>query len=166
MEPRFAFSRVAPEALSTLLGMEKYLWACNMDEGLLELLRIRVSQINGCAYCLEMHTKVARGAGETEERLNLLSVWRDAGGLFSSRECAALALAEAMTKVDPVRTLSVPDEIYMELRKHFTDHEISDLTWVVIAINHWNRFAIAFQGFDQGTVRSIYRAKKQARARK
>jgi AhpD family alkylhydroperoxidase len=169
MEPRFAFSKIAPEVLSILLQMEKYLWACDLDERLLELVRIRVSQINGCAYCLEMHTKVARAAGETEQRLHMLPTWRDAKDLFSVKERAALAYAECMTMADPMHEyhlFRVSDEVFADMKKHFTEREIVDLNWVVIAINDWNRLAISCHGFDQGTVRAIYRAKKDVRAQK
>ncbi len=166
MEPRFGLSKVAPEALSTLLEMEKYLWACDMDERLLELVRIRVSQINGCTYCLEMHTKVARAAGESEERLYLLSAWRDTGDLFNIKERTALAWAESLTRADPLSPVKAPGDTYGHLIKHFTEREIVDLTFVIIAINNWNRFAISFEGFDQGAVRAIYRAKKQVHKQK
>ena len=111
------------------------------DERLLDLVRMRASQVNGCAYCLDMHSKDARAAGETEQRLYGLSAWEEAP-YYTPRERAALAWTEAVTRVADTH---VPDAVYEEVRPHFTDKELVDLTYAVMAINAWNRLAIAFR---------------------
>ena len=112
-----------------------------LDRRLHELVKIRASQINGCAYCLAMHTRDARKAGESDERMHLLAAWREAP-IYSARERAALAWTEAVTKISDHH---VPDEVYDEARHHFSEKELVDLTAAVIAINAWNRVAIAFR---------------------
>src|SRR3954447_1472539 len=112
--------------------------ASGLEEGLVELVKTRVSQINGCAYCLDMHTKDARAAGETEQRLYALGAWRETP-FFSERERAALTWAEAVTRIGE----GVPDELYAEVRREFDEKELVDLTWAVVAINGWNRIAIS-----------------------
>ncbi|MCL5115889.1 MAG: carboxymuconolactone decarboxylase family protein [Firmicutes bacterium] len=114
---------------------------------LLELVKIRVSQINGCAFCLDMHTKDARAIGEREQRLYALSVWKDAP-FFTPQERAALAWAEALTKISE----GVPDALYQQLKAHFSDREIVGLTSAVVAINAWNRWAISM-GTEPGSYR-------------
>ncbi|HTN76467.1 MAG TPA: carboxymuconolactone decarboxylase family protein, partial [Pirellulaceae bacterium] len=111
-----------------------------LEKSLLELVKIRASQINGCAYCLDMHTKDARALGETEQRIYLLSAWREAP-FYTERERAALAWTEAVTRI----SAGVPDELFAASRAHFTDKEFVDLTWAIVAINSWNRMAISFQ---------------------
>ncbi len=118
-----------------------YVESCGIEHSLLELVKTRASQINGCAYCLDMHTKDARAAGETEQRLFTLSAWRETT-FFTPRERAALAWTETVTQISKY---SIDDELYGELRQHFSEKEAVDLTLAVIAINGWNRLAISFQ---------------------
>ena len=124
-----------------MLGLEQYARQSGLEPALLELVKIRVSQINGCAFCLDMHTKDARAAGETEQRLYALPAWRETP-FFSDRERAALAWAEAVTSVSETH---VSDEIYETVRQHFTEKELVDLTISIVAINGWNRLAISFR---------------------
>ena len=140
MEPRLNYLKLAPEPLKTMYGLEAYLRGWGLDHGLLELVKTRASQINGCAFCLDMHTQDARVAGETEQRLYALPAWRETP-FYTDRERAALAWAEAVTTLDG----HVPDAVYEEVRPHFTDKELADLTWAVVAINGWNRVAISFR---------------------
>lgn len=121
--------------------LNDYVENCGIEHTLLELVKTRASQINGCAYCLDMHTKDARGAGETEQRLYTLPAWRETP-FFTPRERAALAWTEAVTQISGY---SIDDELYGELRKHFSEKEAVDLTLAVIAINGWNRLAIPFR---------------------
>jgi AhpD family alkylhydroperoxidase len=124
-----------------MYGLEAYLHQAGLEPLLLELVKVLASQINGCAYCLDMHTKVARSLGETEQRLYAASVWRESP-YYSERERAALAWTEAITLVSVDH---VPDEVYQNVREHFTEKELVDLTLAVVAINGWNRLAIAFR---------------------
>lgn len=124
-----------------MMGLEKYLHGSGMDSKLLDLVRMRVSQINGCAYCLDMHSKELRAAGETEQRLYQLDAWRETP-FFNDKERAALAWAETVTLL-PDR--SVPDEVFEQARAHFSEQELVDLTLAVVAINGWNRLNIAFR---------------------
>jgi AhpD family alkylhydroperoxidase len=140
MEPRLNFAQLAPEAQHAMFALGKYLTKCGLESKLLELVKTRASQINGCAYCLDMHTIDARAAGETEQRLYTLSAWRDTP-FFTDRERAALAWTEAVTLVSEG---GVSDAIYEEARKQFSDKELVDLTWAVAAINAWNRISISF----------------------
>lgn len=140
-KPRIDAHETAPEAYETMLALERYLHGCGLEGSLIELVKLRASQINGCAYCIDMHTKDARAAGETEQRLYLLDAWRESP-FYSPRERAALAWAEAVTRVSDTH---VPDEVYEEARRHFSEKELVDLNWVVVAINAWNRLAIPFR---------------------
>ena len=115
---------------------------CGLEHPLLELVKMRASQINGCAYCLDMHSKDAGAAGETEQRLYLLDAWRESP-FYSDRERAALAWTEALTRISKTKTL--PDALYDEVRKQFSDKELVDLSLAIIAINDWNRLAIPFR---------------------
>jgi len=128
----------APEGVATLLGVEKYLERCGLDHKLLGLVKTRVSQINGCAYCLHMHTKEAREAGETDTRLHLLNAWHESN-LFSPRERAALAWAESLTNIAATHA---PDAVYEEARHQFNEKELADLSIAIAMINAWNRLAI------------------------
>jgi len=121
--------------------LNDYVENSGIEHTLLELVKTRASQINGCAYCLDMHTKDARAAGETEQRLYTLSAWRETP-FFTLRERAALAWTEAVTQISGY---SIDDELYGELREHFSEKEAVDLTLAVIAINGWNRLAIPFR---------------------
>ena len=122
-------------------GLESYVRGCGLPQALLELVRMRVSQINGCAYCLDMHSKDARAIGETEQRLYLLPAWRETT-FYDERERAALEWAEAITRISEGE---VPDELYERARRQFAEKELVDLTLAVIAINGWNRLAIPFR---------------------
>lgn len=135
--------KTAPGALKALRGVQEYVNASGLEGPLMELVKIRASQINGCAFCLDMHFTDARAAGESQTRLDLVGVWREAESLFTPRERAALAWTEAVTLI--ARDQGVPDAVYNEVRKHFSDKELVDLNVAVIAINSWNRMAITFQ---------------------
>jgi AhpD family alkylhydroperoxidase len=145
--PPIDWGSLAPRAREAMLGLESYVRASGLPRGLLELVKIRASQLNGCAYCLDMHTKDARAAGEREQRLYALSVWREAP-FFTPVERAALAWTEAVTRPEG----GVPDALYEELTRHFTSHEIVALTAAVITINAWNRWAISMRT-EPGTYR-------------
>jgi len=148
--PRLEYAKVAPEAARAMLGLESYVRASGLEPALLELVRTRASQINGCAYCLDMHTKDARARGESEQRLYTLPAWRETS-FFSERERAALAWTEALTGI---AASHAPDEVYEEARRHFTEKELVDLTIAVVAINGWNQLAIAL-----GSVPGTYQPK-------
>lgn len=140
MEFRLDYWKSSPQGLGAFRHLNTYIEGCGLEHSLLELVKTRASQINGCAYCLDMHTKDARAAGETEQRLYTLSTWREAS-FFSARERAALAWTEALTRISEHH---VEDALYAELQQHFSEKEIVDLTLAVIAINGWNRLAIPF----------------------
>jgi AhpD family alkylhydroperoxidase len=133
--------KTAPEPYEAMLALERYLHGCGLERSLIELVKLRASQINGCAYCIDMHTKDARAAGESEQRLYLLDAWQESP-FYSPRERAALAWTEAVTRVSKTH---VPDDVYLEVRQHFSEKELVDLNWVVVAINAWNRLAIPFR---------------------
>ena len=139
MEARFNYAKAAPGAYKAMLGLERYLEDCGLEESLLHLIRLRASQINGCAYCLDMHWKDLRALGEQEQRLYSLDAWRESP-YYSERERAALAWTEAVTLITNGH---VPDTLYEEAHTHFSEKELSDLTLAVIAINAWNRLSIA-----------------------
>ena len=141
MKQRFDYRKLAPQGVSALRHLQDYVESCGFEHTLLELVKIRASQINGCAYCLDMHTKDARAAGETEQRLYALSAWRETP-FFSDRERAALAWTEALTLISEHH---VDDPLYEEVRKYFSEKEITDLSLAIIAINSWNRLAIPFK---------------------
>ncbi len=141
MKQRLDYSAVDPEALTSMMSLEKYVHKSGMDKILFELVKTRASQLNGCAYCLDMHTKDARKAGETEQRLYGLSAWREAP-YYTEKERAALAWTEALTLVTQGH---VPDEVYNAVAAHFTDKEMVVLSMAIVAINGWNRLAIAFR---------------------
>jgi AhpD family alkylhydroperoxidase len=141
MQPRIAYMKVAPGAMKAMRGLEAYLAECGLEPSLLDLVKTRASQINGCAYCLDMHTKDARARGESEQRLYALSAWRETP-FYTERERAALAWTEAVTLITDGH---VPDAVYEEVRQHLTEEELVNLTLAVVAINGWNRFAISFR---------------------
>jgi AhpD family alkylhydroperoxidase len=141
MQPRIEYDKVAPDAIKAMWGLESYVRRCGLEPALLELVKLRASQINGCAYCIDMHTKDARAHGETEQRLYALGAWRETP-FFNDRERAALAWAEAVTEVADTH---VPNDIFESARRHFSDKELIDLTLAVAAINSWNRLAISFR---------------------
>ncbi len=141
MSERIDYGKASPHGLAAMLGLQKHVDNCGIEHSLLELVKMRASQINGCAYCLDMHSLDARAAGETEQRLYLLNAWHEAP-FYSERERAALAWTEALTKI---AGNEVSDELYAEARKHFSDKELVDLSLAIIAINGWNRLAIPFR---------------------
>lgn len=141
MSPRIDYAKVAPGALQAMGALEGYVGKSGLEPTLLELVRVRASQINGCAYCLDMHSQDARAHGETEQRLYTLPAWRETP-FFTDRERAALAWTEAVTLVTEGH---VPDALFEEVHRHFTDKELVDLTWCIIAINGWNRLSIAMR---------------------
>jgi len=141
MHQRLDYKLASPEAYHAMLHTEQQVRRSGLEMSLLELVRTRASQINGCAWCLDMHTRDARARGETEQRLYLLSAWRDAP-CYSERERAALAWTEAVTRI---AAHEVSDEVYAGARAHFDEKQLVDLTLAIIAINGWNRMNIAFR---------------------
>ena len=137
---RLAIADVDPGAYQAVLGMEANVRAGKLEAGLLELVKIRASQINGCAFCLEMHNREARERGEAQRRLDVLAGWREVPGLFTERERAALALTEVVTMIADA---GVPDEIWDLISKQFTEQEIVHLLMAVATINVWNRLAVS-----------------------
>jgi len=142
MHQRLDYKLASPEAFKAMLHTEHQVHRSGLEESLLELVKTRASQINGCAWCLDMHTKDARARGETEQRLYLLSAWREAP-FYSARERAALAWTEAVTQI--ATTHDVPDAVYAEAREHFDEKALVDLTLAIVAINGWNRMNVAFR---------------------
>jgi AhpD family alkylhydroperoxidase len=136
MEPRIDYRRHGQEALKSLLELEKYIANSGLDHKLIHLLKMRASQINGCAYCIDMHSIDARAGGETEQRLYELDAWRETP-FYTDRERAALAWTEAITNVAQTH---VPDDVYEEVKKQFGEKEIVDLTLVAAVINTWNPY--------------------------
>lgn len=132
---------VSPRARQAMYGLQKYVHESGLEASLLDLIDLRASQINGCAYCVDMHTKDARARGENEQRLYAVSVWRDAP-FFTDRERAALAWTEAVTQVSVDH---VPDAVFESVRPFFNEKELVDLTMAIITINGWNRLNVAFR---------------------
>jgi AhpD family alkylhydroperoxidase len=141
MERRLDYNKIAPGAVRAMYVLHKYVEGSGLEHSLLELIKTRASQINGCAYCIDMHTKDARARGESEQRLYALSAWHEAP-FFTERERAALAWTEAVTLISETH---VPDVVFAEARAHFNEAELINLTMAVIAINGWNRLAISFR---------------------
>jgi len=141
MKPRIDHRAINPEAMKAMWGLETYVHKSGLPEMLLHLIKLRVSQINGCAYCIDMHSKDLRAGGETEQRLYLLNAWREAP-FYTEQERAALAWAEALTLVSESH---VPDKIFEEARRHFSEKELIDLSVAIVTINGWNRLSIAFR---------------------
>lgn len=141
MKARLSYSEVAPNAIKGMLELEKYIHGSGLERSLYELVKTRASQINGCAYCIDMHTKDARKAGETEQRLYALNAWRETP-FYSKREPAALEWTEALTLISEN---DVPESLYKATREYFNEAEIVALTMAIIAINGWNRLAISFR---------------------
>lgn len=141
MEPRLDYGATAPGALSAMSGLERYVRGSGLERNLLELVKVRASQINGCAYCLDMHWKDARAAGETEQRLYSLSAWRETP-FYTDRERAALQWAEVLTRLSEA---DVSDHVYEEARQQFSEEELVNLTMAVVVINGWNRLAVSFR---------------------
>lgn len=141
MEQRLDYQKISSGAFRAMLGMENHVRQCGLEHSLLELVKTRASQINGCAYCIDMHTKDARAAGETEQRLYGLSAWHETP-FYTERERAALELTEAVTLI---ANGPVPDELYQRVREHFSEEETVNLVTAIIAINGWNRLALTFR---------------------
>ncbi len=141
MDMRINFFKVSPEGYQAASGMEKYVSNSGLDKGLLHLIKLRASQLNGCAYCIDMHWKDARAAGETEQRLYGLSAWAESP-YYTSRERAALRWTEIITRIGDNHA---PDSEYTAVREEFDEKELVDLTWGIATINAWNRLAIAFR---------------------
>jgi AhpD family alkylhydroperoxidase len=141
MHHRIDYAQVAPGVSRAMSLLEAYVQQAGFERPLLELMKVRASLLNGCAYCVDMHTKVARSVGETEQRLYAVSLWREAP-YYSERERAALAWTEAITLISIDR---VPADVYDLARQHFTEKELVDLTLAIVAINGWNRLAVAFR---------------------
>ncbi len=131
-------SSTAPQGVAALLGVEEYLRGCGLDPRLLALVKVRASQINGCAYCLHMHTEEARQTGESEQRIYLLDAWRESH-LFSTQERAALAWTETLTNIAATHA---PDDIYEAAHREFSEKQLADLSITIAMINAWNRLAI------------------------
>ncbi|MHB8405695.1 MAG: carboxymuconolactone decarboxylase family protein [Gammaproteobacteria bacterium] len=141
MQKRLDYRKAAPEVLAAMRALQEGLSASELDPKLLELVKIRASQINGCAFCLDMHTRDARKLGEEEQRIYQLDAWRDSA-VYTQRERAALAWTEAVTRISPE---SVDDGLYSQAREQFGERELVFLTLAVVAINGWNRLNIAFR---------------------
>ena len=157
MQPRIDVTSAGTGVLNAMLGLSGHLHKSGVDPKLLDLINLRVSQINGCAYCIDMHWKDLRAAGESEQRLYGLDAWRESP-YYSARERAALAWAESVTRLTGGQ---VPDEVFEEAHRHFGDDELANLTLGVVAINGWNRLNIAFRT-TPGTYRPA--GKQQHRA--
>jgi AhpD family alkylhydroperoxidase len=141
MKPRMNFYQAAPETIKALTALEAQIQASGLEKSLIELVKTRASQINGCAYCINMHTADARKQGETEQRLYLLNAWRESP-LYTDRERAALAWTEAVTLIAETHA---PDNLYEDVRAQFSEAETVNLTMLIGAINAWNRLAISFR---------------------
>lgn len=141
MQQRLDFYKASPEAIKAMVGLEQRIAKSDLEKPLVELVRLRASQINGCAYCVDTHAADARKAGEDDRRLATLCVWRESP-FFSERERAALAWTEALTLISQSHA---PDDLWEAVRPHFSEAELTDLTLLITAINGWNRFAIAFR---------------------
>jgi AhpD family alkylhydroperoxidase len=142
MQPRFEYRKAAPEGYRAMLALER---ATGPESGLpprlLHLIKVRASQINGCAFCVDMHVKEARQDGETQQRLDLLCVWRETP-IFTDEERALLAWVEAVTRI---ADRQAPDEVFLPLRQFFSDEQIAKLTFATVTINAWNRLAVSFR---------------------
>lgn len=157
MEPRIDYLKAGRGVFEAMLGLEEYLHECGLEESLIGLIKLRASQINGCAYCIDMHWKDLRSLGEDEQRLYGLDAWEESP-YYSDRERAALAWTEAVTKI---REGHAPDEVYEEVAKQFTEKEIADLTLAITTINAWNRLSIAARA-----VPGTYQPAKAQKSRK
>ncbi|HEX6044508.1 MAG TPA: carboxymuconolactone decarboxylase family protein [Pyrinomonadaceae bacterium] len=153
MEPRIDYLKTARGAYHAMLGIEHYLQQSGLEHSLQDLIKLRVSQMNGCAYCIDMHWKDLRAAGESEQRLYGLDAWEESP-YYTDRERAALAWAESVTNIQDGH---VPDAVFEHVRKFFTDQELADLTLAITAINSWNRLSIAAR-----TVPGTYQPAKTA----
>ncbi len=141
MQPRLEIQKVAPEAYRAMNALGIYVRNSGLEPKLVELVKVRASQINGCAFCIDMHTKDARSAGETEQRLYGLNAWHETP-FYTDRERAALAWTEALTRISETHA---PDDVYEEVQKHFSELEVVNLSMAIVAINSWNRLALGFR---------------------
>ncbi len=151
MQPRIDYQAFAPsDAAKAMFALERSVRGSGLEPGLLELVRVRASQINGCAYCIDMHTKDARAEGETEQRLYALNAWRETP-FYSDRERAALEWTEAVTLISQTHA---PDDVYESVREHFSEAELVSLTTAIVVINSWNRLSISFRAVPGSYQRS------------
>lgn len=161
MTQRIAFTSASPSAMKAMYGLQAAVDHSGLERPLQELLKMRASQINGCAYCLDMHFKDAKAQGETDERLFLLNAWREAP-YYTDRERAALLWCETLTLI---AEKGAPDEVFEEVRKEFSEEEMVNLTLAIVAINGWNRFAIGFRAdvgdYDPGNNQKVMRAVRE-----
>src|SRR6201997_714589 len=151
MNPRMNFYRAAPDTIKALMALESQVQSSGLEQSLIELVKTRASQINGCAYCIDMHTKDARKHGETEQRLYLLNAWREAPA-YTERERAALAWTEAVTLISDTHA---PDDVYQEVRTQFSEAETVNLTMLIATINAWNRLAISFRAMPPVKAKAV-----------
>ena len=142
MQPRASYQKAAPDVFQGMLALTAIVQKSGLAPGLVDLVNQRVSQINGCAYCLDMHSKDLRARGETEQRIYMLSAWREVPNLYNARERAALAWAEAVTHLT---NQEISDEVYEQARGEFSEQELAQLTLSIITINGWNRLNVAFR---------------------
>src|SRR5262245_20512676 len=142
MSSRASYQKAAPDVFQGMLALSAVIQKSGLAPGLVDLVYLRVSQMNGCAYCLDMHSKDLRARGETEQRIYMLSAWREVPDLYDARERAALAWAEAVTRLTDKE---VSDDVYEQARKEFSDKELAQLTLATAAINGWNRLNVAFR---------------------
>jgi AhpD family alkylhydroperoxidase len=150
MKPRLNAFQVAPETMKALGALETHVQGSGLEKSLIELVKTRASQINGCAFCINMHTQDARKQGETEQRLYLLNAWRESP-VYTDRERAALAWTEAVTLVSETH---VPDDVYNEVRSQFSEQETVNLTMLVATINAWNRISVSFRALPTVKVKA------------
>jgi AhpD family alkylhydroperoxidase len=141
MQERLDPWKAAPGAYKAMSALQAYVNGCGLEKSLLELVKLRASQVNSCAFCIAMHARDARAGGESHERLDLLNAWREAP-VYTSRERAALGWTEAVTLLTEGH---VPDEVFAEASRQFSEKELADLTAAIVAINGWNRFSVAFR---------------------
>jgi AhpD family alkylhydroperoxidase len=141
MKPRLNPYTAAPAAMDAMVALETYVHGCGLEPGLIDLVKIRASQINGCAYCIDMHSRDARAAGETEQRIYLLDAWHESP-LYTDRERAALAWTDALTRISETHA---PDAVYQAARAQFSEEEMVKLSLLIGTINAWNRIAIGFR---------------------
>ena len=146
MEPRIDYFRAAPEVMKAMVALERAVVTSGLEKSLIELVKTRSSQINGCAFCIDMHTRDAIKAGETPTRLFLLDAWREAP-FYTERERAALAWTDALTLISETHA---PDEDWVALKAHFSEEEIVKLSLLIATINAWNRLAIGFRAVPTG----------------
>ena len=158
MEPRLNPYKTAPKAFQAISALQAYVDSCGLERPLLELVKLRASQINGCAYCIDMHTKDARALGETEQRLYLLNAWRESP-MYNERERAALEWTEAVTLVADT---NVPDDVYEKATAQFKPDELANLTFAIATINSWNRLSIAFRAVPGAYKSNLQRAGAKA----